>query len=241
MRTIALGAVTVVLAAAQPAPSFEVATIRPNDSGSHGSSIDRSGPRLTLTNVSLRECTAFAFGIPTGRDQELETPAWMSDANFDINAKYPEDTPRDQVREMLRNLLAERFHLETHKERKKVPAYVLTVAKGGPKLKLDTETRDGSFTFGRGRIVARGIGMTGLANRLSGREFDLDRLVIDATGLDGMYDFELHWAVDGGPPDALDGSLFTSVKEQLGLELKGQEIEIDVVVVDRAERVPEEN
>jgi uncharacterized protein (TIGR03435 family) len=240
MRTIALAAVTIALAAAQ-SPSFEVAAVKPNNSGTHGSSIDGSGGRLTLTNVSLRECIAYAFGIPTGRDQELETPAWMSDANFDISAKPPADTPRDRVREMLRGLLAERFHLETHKERKKVPAYVLTVAKGGPKLKLDTETRDGSFTFGRGRIVARGIGMTGLANRLSGRQFDLDRLVIDETGLKGAYDFELYWAVEGAPPDALDASLFTSVKEQLGLELKGQEVEIDVLVVDRADRMPQEN
>jgi uncharacterized protein (TIGR03435 family) len=240
MRTIALAAVTVALATAQP-PSFEVAAVKPNDSGTHESSIDRSGPLLTLTNVPLRECIAFAFGIPTGRDQELETPAWMSDANFDINAKLPEDTPRDRVREMLRTLLAERFHLETHRQKKKVPAYVLSVAKGGPKLKLDNETNDGSFSFGRGRIAARGISMTYLANRLSGREFDLDRLVIDETGVKGAYDFELHWAVEGAPPDAVDGSLFTSVKEQLGLELKGQEVEIDVLIVDRAERVPGEN
>lgn len=240
MRTIGLAFLTLALAAAQETPSFEVASIKPNTSGSYESSLDRSRGTLTFTNVSLRECVAYAFGIPTGRDQDLETPAWMNDAKFDISAKLPEETPRDRARAMMRTLLADRFHLQTHTETKRVPAYVLSVAKGGPKLKRNTESDDGAFIFGRGSIRARAIGMTGLANRLSGREFELDRLVVDQTGLEGAFDFELRWAVDGAFTDS-EGSLFTSIREQLGLELKGQNVDIKVLVVDGADRAPVEN
>jgi uncharacterized protein (TIGR03435 family) len=240
MRTIGLAFLTLALTAAQQAPSFEVASIKPNLSGTNSSSLDRSGGRLTFTNVSLRECIAYAFGIPTGRDQELETPSWMQDAKLDISAKLPEETPRDRAQAMMRTLLADRFHLQIHTETKRVPAYVLSVAKGGPKLKRNNVSDDGAFIFGRGSIQARAIGMTGLANRLSGREFELDRMVIDQTGLDGAFDFELRWAVDGAFT-ASEGSIFTSMREQLGLELKGQNVEIKVLIVDGADRTPTGN
>lgn len=241
MRVFALALMPLTLVA-QSLPTFEVASVRPNDSGSMSSSLERSGDRLTFTNVPLRECIAFAFGISDGRDQALETPEWMRDAKFDIRATLPESTSRGDMQNMMRALLAERFHLQTHTETKRVAAYNLTVAKGGPKLQRNTVRDDGSFSYSRGHIKAEAIGMTALANRLSGRAFDLDRLVTDDTGLDGAFDFELNWAAEGVQAGVTtEGSLFTSIREQLGLELKAQSVEIDVVVVDHADRTPVAN
>jgi uncharacterized protein (TIGR03435 family) len=96
------------------APAFEVASVKPNRTGRNGSSTERSGVRITLENVSLREWIEFACGIPDGREYELSGPAWLDSDKFDIAATAPPETSRERVRQMLQTLLAERFHLKTH-------------------------------------------------------------------------------------------------------------------------------
>jgi uncharacterized protein (TIGR03435 family) len=115
-----------MFAQSTPRPaSFDVATIRSNRSGANGSSIDRSGGRMTIRNTSLRECVAFAYDIATGRDYELLGPGWLDAEKFDITATFSPETSRDRVREMLRTLLAERFKLKIHSEARMVESYVL--------------------------------------------------------------------------------------------------------------------
>ena len=99
-----------------------------------------------------------------------------------------------------------------------------------------------NLTFGDGRIIARAMSMSALADRLSGPIFKLGRPVVDMTGIDGAYDFTLRWATDTAPVDAdAAPSLFTALEEQLGVRLETRELTVAVLVVDHAERVPSSN
>jgi uncharacterized protein (TIGR03435 family) len=233
-----------IFAQATKPPAFEVASIRRNVGGANGGSLSRSGGRMTLDNISLRECIAFAYGIATGRDYELSGPGWLDAEKFDMVATFPAETPRDRVREMLRTLLAERFELKTHTENRRLASYALVVGKQGPKLRMGTvgSDGDGSFTFGEDHVMARAISTTEFADRLSGSVFKLGRPVADMTGLRGVYDFTLNWAPDSVAGEGRSGaSLFTALPEQLGLRLEARKMTFRIVVVDHADRIPKEN
>jgi uncharacterized protein (TIGR03435 family) len=92
--------------------------------------------RIDWVNVSLRDMVRSAYGV---KDYQVVAPDWMNSARFDVQAKYPPDTPREIQNVMMQNLLAERFGVKIHKESKEVPVYNLLVAKGGPKLKKAEE------------------------------------------------------------------------------------------------------
>jgi uncharacterized protein (TIGR03435 family) len=222
--------------------AFEVASVRPNQTGANGGSISRSGGRIVLENISLRECIAFAYGIADGRDYELSGPGWLDAEKFDISATFPPETSRDDIREMMRTLLAERFALKTHSENKKLASYVLVVGKRGTKLHAQSSAADGAFIFGDDHLSARAISMSTLADRLSGPVFKLGRPVVDRTGIKGVYDFTLNWTPDDAPADGRSrGSIFTAVQEQLGLRLEAEETMFTILVVDYAEKVPAAN
>jgi len=226
----------------KPTPSFDAATVKRNTSGHNGSSINRSGGRLNIENASLRDCIAFAYGIPTGRDYLLSGPGWLETENFNITATFNEGTPREQVRLMLRTLLAERFHLAMHTDEKAIRAYALLALPQRKPLKPGDPADDGAFIFGNGRITGRALSLATLADRLSGARFELDRPVIDLTGIAGTFDFTLEWAPESDPPgDTTKASLFTALQEQLGLKLEARNVAISVFVVDRVDKDPGEN
>jgi uncharacterized protein (TIGR03435 family) len=202
-------------------PAFEAASVKPNRTGVNGGSLKRSGGRIVFDNASLRECIAFAYGIPAGRDYELSGPAWLDSEKFDVVAVFSPETSRDGVREMLRALLAERFSVKTHRESRTLKAYTLVVARRGPKLKEAGKGGDDAFIFGEGHVTARAISMSSFADRLSGPVFKLERPVVDMTGIRGVYDLALEWAPDGASVDGRPGtSIFTALQEQLGLKLE---------------------
>ena len=222
--------------------AFEAASVRANTSLANEGSISRDGGRFTVSNSSLRSVIAFAYGIATGRDYELSGPAWLEDRKFDIAATFPPQTSRDGVREMLRTLLNQRFHLTTHTETRKLPSYALVAAKNGPKPLVRSARADGAFIFGDDHINALGFSMAGLANRLSGRVFKLDRPVVDMTGITGIFDFTLNWAPDGiATGGHSDPSIFTALEEQLGLKLVPRKLAFKIVIVDRVDKDPGEN
>jgi uncharacterized protein (TIGR03435 family) len=151
---------------------------------------------------------------------------------------------------MIQALLAERFRLKVHHDSKELPVYVLTVAKGGPKMKVRTEGDGGA----EGSMLFRGALLPGrdtsVAVLLAGlQKIVLDRPVLDKTGLAAHYDFDLKWRPDPSqfrgngdkvPSDANDPDLFTALQEQLGLKLTAEKAPVDVVVIDSAEK-PSEN
>jgi uncharacterized protein (TIGR03435 family) len=175
------------------------------------------------------------------QDYALSGPAWLNFEKYDIIAKVPPDTPREQVTLMLRALLAERFMLTLHREYKDLRVYALVVARGGPKVK-PTTAAEGSFTFRSGHIVCKALSMSEFANRLSGPVFKLGVPVVNLTGLTGIFDFALDWAPDDiRVDDPASPSLYTAFQEQLGLKLEASKAPVEVLIVDHVERVPIEN
>jgi uncharacterized protein (TIGR03435 family) len=222
------------------AQEFEVASIKVNKSGLFASSSERSGGQLTLRNAPLRECIELAYGI-LDKHYALSGPAWLDFDRYDIVAKAPDTTTREQLLLMLRTLLADRFKLKLHRERRQFRVYALVVAPSGSKMKIASGARS-NFTFGTGHVVASELSMAELADRLGGPVFQLGVPVIDSTGLTGTFDFTLDWSSgDAAVETIAKPSLFTAIEEQLGLRLRPRKSTIDVWLVDHAERVPVEN
>lgn len=200
-----------------PLAEFEVASVRPSapfnaqrvDVGVH---ID--GAQYRSKFLSLRDYVSIAYKV---KMYQVVGPDWIASERFDISAKIPTGTSRENVLEMLQSLLASRFAMKLHRDHKEFPVYALLVAKGGSKLKetppdseaaeaggsrayVDVKASGGPqgttveyghgsyFTFGGNQLEARKVDMSRAAELL-GRY--LDRPVVDQTGLKGFYDFKL--------------------------------------------------
>jgi uncharacterized protein (TIGR03435 family) len=196
-----------------------------------------------MNNVTLKRCIMGAYGV--GPNQITGGPAWLESERYEIVAKAEQGAGDGELMTMLQTLLAERFKLALHRETRTVEAFVLGVAKGGPKLE---KTPGGSSTTsnGRGRIVAHAIEMARFAEVLS-RQMDVP--VVNHTGLEGAFNLKLEWAPEAGaaPKSSADGvglptgpSIFTAIQEQLGLRLQAQKAPVEMLLIDHAER-PSEN
>jgi uncharacterized protein (TIGR03435 family) len=239
--------------AANASLAFEVATIKPTKPGTPGKAITMRGPgQFATINTSLADLITFAYGVQIR--QVTGGPSWLESDFYDITAKpEAEGTPsRKQLEGMLQKLLADRFKLAFHRDKKELPVYVIVVGKNGPKLTKsagDPNGLPGLFFRGLGSLPARNANMADLAGVL--QSVVLERPVVDQTGLLGRFDFELKWTPDenqfGGQgarakrddPDA-PPDLFTAMQEQLGLQLKSAKAPVDVLVIDRVEK-PSEN
>ena len=229
-------------AAAQPQPAYEAASVKPNTSGGNGSSSNGSKGQILMTNQSLKRLIERAYSV---KPFQVTGPDWMENVHFDIAAKYPPDTRNEDRPLMLRTLLEDRFKLSVHRESKEISGYALVVAKGGLKLKPVEPGGSGSNSNSDGvrtTLKATKVSMADLADFAARR---LGAMVVDKTGIDGVYDFELSWAnedlnsTDAGA-DALP-SLFAVLQEKIGVRLQPQKVPVEIVVVDRVERVPTEN
>lgn len=177
-----------------------------------------------------------AYGVADGRDYLFSGPDWLDEERFDITARFATETSEHDVLLMLQSLLAERFNLVFHRETRQFSAYALVIGKGGPKLH-PAAAPQGSFKFRAlaGHAVGFSISMPALADRLSRPDFQIDRRVVDFTGLTGTFDLTLDWGGENGP------SIFTAIQEQLGLKLEARKIPLEVFVVDHVSRVPTPN
>ena len=238
-----------------------MAAIKPADPDAHGSSMmtDNAGG-LNVTNMSLRALITSAYGI---RDFQLTGgPGWIRTERYDIiakpervdNAAEPADfrdlteaqrkTRDEQWRERVRSLLANRFGLVVHKETKEQPIYVLSVAKGGPKLTVVTTPGDRQgMSGGRGTSQGFAAAISMLATNLAGT---LGRPVVDKTGLNEKYDWVLKWTPDveatgssgadtPQPVDSPGPTIFTALQEQLGLKLESSKGPVENVVIDHVD------
>jgi uncharacterized protein (TIGR03435 family) len=189
-----------------------------------------------MKNVTLKACITWAYRVT---DAEVAGPPWLTDERFDIVARTESGKPQP---EMMQALLAERFKLVVHRESKELTVYSLVVAKNGPKLKR-VDPGEGDTTSRRGHLTATRTSMHGLARFLGGPNVRLGRPVMDKTGLDGVFDFELTWTPEGSKDEKADAppSIFVALQEQLGLKLESQKAPVDVLVVDHIEKAPTEN
>jgi uncharacterized protein (TIGR03435 family) len=206
--------------------------------------------RIDLRYVTLRYCIALAYRL---KEYQISGPSWLAEARYDIVAKGPEGTQRDQLPTMLRQLLEERFKLRAHHETKEFNVLAISVGKNGPKLQespADATAGEGARVAigmspnGVGRIEVKHGDMASLANtvtRIVGRP------VVDLTGLSARYDFELEYAREDSSnllvPSAdpsIGVSIFASI-QRLGLKLEAQKPRLDSIVVDSAEKTFTEN
>jgi uncharacterized protein (TIGR03435 family) len=168
--------------------------------------------------MPLKQVVMMAYDL---RDFSYSGPDWMEGARFDIVAKPPSPVNRDEMKVLIRSLLAERFKLVIRRETKVLPVYELMVAKGGLKITAvppGPSSTNSNTNSGKSTLTAPKMTMASLADWLSGR---LDRPVGDKTETSGAFDVKLEWSRDDSPsadPDA-GPSIFTALQEQLGLRL----------------------
>ena len=237
-------------------PSFEVATIKPSKTDQPGRFFRFRGRHFTTTNTSLNDLISYSYKIHN--DQIIGAPGWAGTEKYDIDAEPDgEGMPNDQQwKDMMQKLLAERFALTSHHDKKELPVYVLSVARSGPKLDKSDAGPNGRFGWSfQGRIggdmTFSDASMTDFATLMQRNV--LDRPVVDQTGLAGRYDFNLNWTPDdsqfqgmGAKPSPPTDSgntppnLYTAIQEQIGLKLDATRALAEVLVIDHVEK-PSEN
>jgi len=237
-------------------PEFEVATVKPSDPNrpGWGITVNQSGVFHTL-NTTLNDLIKFAYDMHP--KQVVGAPAWADTDKFDIEAKpdKPGMPSVNQMKVMLQKLLAERFSLASHKDKKELSAYAITVAKTGVKIKKEENSTIPVPGFGgqpqRGFNV-RNATLAEFASVMQAQFMDLP--VIDQTGLgDTRYTFMVKFTPDPGmrpfggaapPPQAQPATpdpdappdLFSAMEQQLGLRMQKTKAPVEVLVIDKIEK-----
>ena len=193
-------------------PSFEVASIKPNNSGSGSSrSGTRTGGYFFATNVSLKLLIMQAYRVLDF--QVSGGPSWIEGDRFDIEARAeagavppptgpPDPTRPDRMALMMQSLLEERFQLKLHRETRELLVYTLVVGKDGSKMQATVDGRPGPGGLNAGsartsgvpggvEMTASGISMATLSTMVSQQ---VRRPVIDITNLTGLFDLTLKWS-----------------------------------------------
>lgn len=255
-------------------PAFEVASVKISAPFTPGPG---RGPRVTpgcgKPDPAMVRCTYVTLEMLLMRAYDLkiyqiEGPAWIETERYDVMAKVPDGVPADKIPAMLQALLTERFAVKLHKETRSLPAYELSVAKGGPKLKeVDVSSGPvGGIGFGGGVNGSRSVrGNFTIDQLMNYFTRSLSRPVFDNTGLKGTYQIELTYLGDendgmgrlfvpNGPPDDGRGdagrqqdasapiaTLFQAVQQTLGLKLDSKKAPVEMIIIDSATKVPTEN
>lgn len=268
MRTVECAALAVILAIAPPvlvaqpagptpqATEFEVASVKRHTSDDPRIMlVALPGGRFTAVNIPLRMLIRTAYQL---QDDQIVGPSWIASDRFDIEAKADDaGPPGPQFLVRLQALLAERFSLVGHRETRDLPIYAVVRSKRdnglGPGLRptacppidedLRSPQRCSNISTGNGRLTLRGMPLSQFLPFLAPQ---VNRVLVDRTGLEGRYDIELTWTPelqprgltagpDAAPVDPNAISIFTAMQEQLGLKLDATRGPVEVLVVDRVE------
>ncbi|MDR3703016.1 MAG: TIGR03435 family protein [Candidatus Sulfopaludibacter sp.] len=223
---------------AQEKPAFDVASVKP---ATRGGSDFRTYPggRLHIANLPLDVIIRQAYAVK--HYQLTGGPSWLHTDEFDIEAKAVGEPSRAQMMAMLQTLLADRFQLKVHRETREQNIYALTVAKNGPKL---TPSTAAEFFIRLDRNTPREL--PGVDYTIAGQKAtlaqiaeglgdnQLDRPVLDRTGIPGEFDFKLRYAIDDNPDTG--PSIFAAIQEQLGLKLEAARGPVAILVIEKAEK-----
>jgi uncharacterized protein (TIGR03435 family) len=223
-----------------------VASIRP-----HAPNDDRfsvrppSNGRFTAIGSVAKLVVMLAYDVQesqiTGGESWFGTEKWDIEAKSDDGGKHN----LEETRRMLQNLLEERFALRVHRETRERPAYVLTAAKGGPKLKVPEHTGSTNIRVTGNSISVERGDLSRMIQLLSSA---LGMPVVDRTGLSGLYDIQLQWdeapIPSGGvigldapaAPDTDHGSIFTAIEQTLGLRLVSERAPVEIIVIDHIKK-----
>ena len=257
-RVLAAVAVAAPLLIAQEA-QFEVASVKLHTSADQRMMmVAQPGGRFVALNIPLRMLIRTAYQLQD--DQIVGGPRWLATDRFDIEARAADTGAaiHPQLLVMLQSLLADRFKLTTHREKRELQVFALERARSdgplGPGLRLtacpDLEEdlrrlqRCANIQTGLGSLSVKGMPFNQFTPYLSPY---VNRVVIDRTGLDARYDIDLKWTPDpqglapgagpeppAGDPNAV--SIFTAIQEQLGLKLHAARDMVEVLVIDTLEQ-----
>ena len=241
-----------------PLPVYDVVSIHPHASGDDNVDVTSRDGSFMASNVSLKHLISEAYGIR--EDLISGLPGWAESARFDITAKTTDPNPsalknltREQNGAMLRPMLTDRFQVKVHNEIKTLPVFDLVLTRSGPKFqKSSAPAIDPNHPAPEGKptpggvwihyydLTATAITLSTLANVLADQ---LNRTVIDKTGLTGVFDLKLKWTPDRLLNNATDDgsqnlppSLLTALQEQLGLKLDSSKGPVETLIVDHAEK-----
>lgn len=233
------------------APAFEVAAITPCEPGTpeppgeHNGMVRFTSPggRFSARATSVKFLLEWAYDILPS--QHSGGPAWMENDRYDIVAKAPGNASDDEMKLMTRALLADRFQLKLHHETRDAPVLILAPGKNAPKLfppkegeahslKIIPQAGDDQKVVSY-RVVATRFSFAQL-NQTFARQ--LERVIVNETGIQGDFNFTLDFTPDENRPNPLDPSLVISaMRDQLGLTLKAQKGPVDFLVIDGVEKV----
>jgi uncharacterized protein (TIGR03435 family) len=236
--------VTAGLVHAQPAKTFEVASVKRAEGGGPPGDIPRnmddSPGHFAMRNVPMRYILEWAYDL---KDYEISGPDWIrAEDRYDIVAKAQGPASNEEMRPMLQALVVERFQLKSHRETRELPVYALAPGKGAPKVKDASAAEDGpGIKGGPNGVSFHKQPISRLTFLLTRR---LDRPVLDLTGLKGVYDFTLD--ISGlpngqGVTDPASPSIFSAVQNDMGLKLEARKEPIQILVIDSVNRNPSAN
>jgi uncharacterized protein (TIGR03435 family) len=220
---------------AASSPSVEVVVIKPHDPNSTYNDFRFSHDRIAFDNQTVSRLIAFAYAI--NKQQIVGAPEWIRNSYFDIDGKTNADHPTvPQQQQMMRQILADRFGLRFHRDKRELSVYALQIAKGGPKLApaANASAQPLEQSNGHGYETMQTYTSNAISDFILVMQFFLDRPIVDQTGLQGRYDFKLTYSygdaqntdADAPPP------LFTALQEQLGLRFQPMKAATDVLVID---------
>jgi uncharacterized protein (TIGR03435 family) len=243
------------------AAPFKVASMKLNKGSSSMLGLSLSPERFTAEGITVQSLIEEAYGV--GDDFVSGGPGWLNSERYDVDAK-PDSSVANELHKltfdervleyhrMLQMLLANHCKLSLHWETKTVPAYVLVIAKNGPKLTqatpgdtypsgmkdLDGNGHGDVMRFGKGLLSGQGVDMAFLVRMLAQQK--LGRPVVDKTGLAGKFDFTLRWTPDENRPASFGSPILAAIEEQLGLRLEPRSAPVEVLVIDNVEKPSED-
>ena len=237
-------------------PAFEVATIKPANPEDHRKNFNFEGRIFSAENYNVEDLIALAYGVHS--KQIAGEPGWFATTLYDIEGiPDAEGRPNQQQKyAMIQKLLADRFHLVFHYEKRELSVYAITVAKDGPRLTPSAASANDpeSFRWHNRLGDLRIKNMTVAEFVVWFQKNVTDKPLIDRTGLTGRYDFALTWTPGESEfpqfrrtcgfnpsPTADDNlkappNLYKAFQEQLGLKLQSIRAPVDIMVIDHAER-----
>jgi uncharacterized protein (TIGR03435 family) len=218
--------------------AVETATIRPTSPGFAGSTVERGrGGAFSASGLPMKSVIAYAYNVHV--NQVSGGPAWLGSDRYDVVAKargVPGELSIDAARAMLRALLDERLKLRVRRDLSEMPAYMISMTQGFPKLTLRTDDDDegADLEIQPGyKLAAKNATIADLASVL--QQQTVDRPVLDQTALTPRFDFDLSWK-QGGGAEAEFRELSAAMRQQLGLEIEGRRVLADVIVIEQVER-----
>jgi uncharacterized protein (TIGR03435 family) len=231
-------------------PAFEAASVKPHqDTGRRDRTRSIEPGRITVVDAPLGEFIGFAYGV---KGYQISGPDWIvkpsSSVTYDVVATAGKAVSVAEIKRMLQTLLAERFQLVFHRETRELPVFALLVAKDGPKFKEPGNGEASVRPDGDGGLIFTNYSMDRLAEWLTGLP-SMGRPVIDHTDLAGSFSFRanLFELGKGSSPAELKGAIASDaavdtlramLPDQLGLKLEAQRAPLEILVIDRAEKVP---